>query len=343
MNFITFAVSHIGASHIVKGLPCQDYSLSYESPEKDIQIIVVCDGHGSDAHCRSDVGAKFAATSAQKKLLKFANEPKSVKFFSGKSGSGTSITEDEDYLWGSPKDENELTEMERLRQEQSAEYQEQIADHSKIEDVVRKFCTFIMDDWKNSIQEHLRENPFSEREKELLGDNPPEKAYGTTLMAFLRTPSYWLALHIGDGRILYIDHDKSGEWKPLVPWDVKCFQNQTTSLCASNAVDCFRYAFGKSDGDKGSPAIVFGCSDGIEDSFGDYEVCPEYLHDFYFKLLKMLMEDGIDSSIEKMREGFAKLSERGSKDDMSLAGFVDLDAVPDLLKKWEKRKSRKQG
>lgn len=342
MNIITFAVSQMGASHIVKGLPCQDYSLSYESPEKDIQMIVVCDGHGSAAHCRSDVGAKFAAESAKKMLLRFATEPKSVSVFGGKCGSGTSRTEFEDSLWEFQKDESDLTEIERLRQEQSAEYQEQIADHPKIEDVIRKFCTFISDDWKNSIQEHLKENPFSEREKGLLGDRPPEKAYGTTLMAFLRTPSYWLALHIGDGRILYIDHDKNGEWKPLVPWDMNCFQNQTTSLCASNAVDCFRYAFGKSGDDKSSPVVVFGCSDGIEDSFGDYEVCPDYLHDFYFKLLKMLQEDGVDSSVEKMREGFTKLSERGSKDDMSLAGFVDLDAVPDLLKKWEKQKSKKQ-
>ena len=341
MNFITFAVSQMGASHIVKGLPCQDYSLSYESPERDVQIIVVCDGHGSAVHCRSDVGAKFAAESAQKVLLEFAKEPNNVTVFGGKCGSGTSRTEFEDSLWEVKKDESDLTEIERLRQEQSAEYQEQIADHPNAENAFRELCTCITENWKKSIQEHLKENPFLEREKELLGDRPPEKAYGTTLMAFLRTPSYWLAIHIGDGRILYIDHGKNGGWKPLVPWDVNCFQNQTTSLCASNAVDYFRYAFGTINDDKCSPAVVFGCSDGIEDSFGDYEVCPGYLHDFYFKLLKMLMEDGVDSSVEKMREGFAKLSERGSKDDMSLAGFVDFDAVPDILKKWEKQKLKK--
>lgn len=48
-----------GANHIANGKPCQDYSISFS--KNGVQILVVCDGHGSETYFRSDVGAKLAA------------------------------------------------------------------------------------------------------------------------------------------------------------------------------------------------------------------------------------------------------------------------------------------
>ena len=104
---VTFAVSQKGASHVVSGLPCQDYSLSYESPEKDVQIVVVCDGHGSKIHVRSDVGARIAAESAKDMLLQFAENHKDASVFEKDYGSGTVHTDDHDVdpLWQKAKSE----------------------------------------------------------------------------------------------------------------------------------------------------------------------------------------------------------------------------------------------
>ena len=60
-NIISFNCTEIGASHITKGKPCQDYSLSWSSDDKNTHIVIVCDGHGGDTYVRSDVGARIAA------------------------------------------------------------------------------------------------------------------------------------------------------------------------------------------------------------------------------------------------------------------------------------------
>lgn len=344
---VTFAVSQKGAGHIMSGLPCQDYSLSYESPENDVQVVVVCDGHGSKIHVRSDVGARIAAESAKEVLLRFAEKHKDSAIFEKDYGIGTVCTDDrdDDPLWQKAKSDADVSEFENLRERQLAEYRAQIADHPREEILIREVCAHICEKWKMGIQDDSARHPFSDGEKESLDANPLEKAYGTTLMAYMRTPSYWLALHIGDGRMLCLEssgtrngeHKRDIGWKSLVPWDVNCFQNHTTSLCAPNAVDLFRYAFGKCDKYLHLPSVVFCCSDGIEDSFGDYDVTPKRLHDFYFKLLKMLAEVGVDPAKERMLRGFEKLSKIGSKDDMSLAGVVDFCAAQTLLKKLCKR------
>ncbi len=65
----TFAVSQIGASHIVKARPCQDYSASCQTD--DYALAVVADGHGGEAYFRSDRGARMAVESAVGVLTEF--------------------------------------------------------------------------------------------------------------------------------------------------------------------------------------------------------------------------------------------------------------------------------
>ena len=64
------AVSVIGEKHIISQIPLQDYSLAVKT--EDFCIGVVCDGHGSKQHFRSNLGSKMAAEIALTKLKEFA-------------------------------------------------------------------------------------------------------------------------------------------------------------------------------------------------------------------------------------------------------------------------------
>lgn len=57
--FTVFTKSAIGASHVNRNKPCQDFSAGYRNCER--VIITACDGHGGDCYVRSDMGSKFAA------------------------------------------------------------------------------------------------------------------------------------------------------------------------------------------------------------------------------------------------------------------------------------------
>ena len=53
-----------GYSHILKELPCQDYSDVYQDYRRI--ILTACDGHGGHIYIRSDRGSKFASDAAIK-------------------------------------------------------------------------------------------------------------------------------------------------------------------------------------------------------------------------------------------------------------------------------------
>ena len=151
-------------------------------------------------------------------------------------------------------------------------------------------------------------------------------------MAFVKTPFYWFAFHIGDGRLITVDRHL--DMVQAVPWDCNCFQNYTTSLCNTNPVRLFRYAF---DGTGSFPAAVFCCSDGIEDSYGDYDLKPDNLHRFYRGLLDQFASCGEKTTISKIEAFLPTLSEKGSKDDMSLAAIINPNAIVDGLAEQEVR------
>ena len=96
-NRIIFAASKVGASHLPKGMPCQDYSLKVDTDS--LQMIVVCDGHGSKTYVRSDVGSRLAAEIAKKNILKFVDNMTPL-LFKDKKGAVTARPLWDDDLWG---------------------------------------------------------------------------------------------------------------------------------------------------------------------------------------------------------------------------------------------------
>lgn len=335
-NRFSFALSKTGASHLPKGIPCQDYSLSWESEDGQNLIVIVCDGHGSSTYVRSDIGSRLAAEITKAKLLDFiATTNPSV--FLNQRGAVTARPSLDDSKWGLPpsKPVTSMTEVEALLYKQNQQFMQQVKEIGEQDTVIYGVFEQIYYEWLDSINKDSVENPFSDTERAALGNNELVKAYGTTLMAYVQTPFYWLAFHIGDGRIVATNRNLN--WYQPVPWDCNCFQNFTTSLCNKNPLISFRYAF---NGMGEFPVAVMCCSDGIEDSYGDFDIAPSYLLNFYTGLLNTTLVESKDGFLEKLNVFLPKLSAAGSKDDMSLAGFVYLDAIRDGLKECELRNQR---
>ena len=317
---IIFNVTKMGASHVKSGKPCQDYSLSWESEDKQVQVAIVCDGHGGDTYVRSDVGARLAAEIALSKIQSFTSSV-SPTLFIGKSAAVTARpSEEEDALFpiAKQKKQKDLTESEQQQLEQDEAFYAAVA-HIREQDAlfVRLFASIYIQ-WLAEIQKNANEHPFSDEEKACLKNAKLVKAYGTTLMAFVRTPLYWFAFHIGDGKLLSCD--RNFNWCEPVPWDCNCFLNMTTSLCNSNPIPLFRYAFsGKGD----FPAAVIMGSDGLDDSWGTIEK----LQTFYSQTLTIFNDLGEEKAVEELADFLPKLSEKASRDDMSMAGIIDMDEI----------------
>ena len=183
---------------------------------------------------------------------------------------------------------------------------------------------------------HARNNDLSEWEEEHVEqkykdeframraseDATFEKTYGCTLMAYVQTPGYWFAFHLGDGKCVFMRISDNQELicEQPIPWDEKCFLNKTTSLCDSNALNEFRYCY---QGDGKFPRAVFLGSDGIDDSYGDGEI----LNNFYIQLFKIIIRKGNESALKELKKSLPIISQRGSKDDMSVACVYDDTAL----------------
>lgn len=325
-NIVVFNVTRIGSGHIKHGKPCQDASLSWESEDGSVQIAIVSDGHGGDTYVRSDVGSKLAASIALKHLVEMSKNPALYgKLMFQKKGEVTARPTSKIKVVD-PKNPTE-SELQQIRQDNL--FIKQYKQNEEQDKVIGLLFKGIVDEWHDAITKDSQENPLTEYELGMLGGNRIEKAYGATLLAFMRTPYYWFAFQIGDGKMLCCDETLT--WREPVPWDCNCFLNMTTSLCNRNPLPSFRYAY---DGTGSFPMAVVMGSDGLDDSW----VTMQNLQDFYTQTLKIFLEEGKEKTVEELAEYLSKLSQRGSHDDMSMAGIIDLSLVGEALKMYNLRK-----
>ena len=134
-------------------------------------------------------------------------------------------------------------------------------------------------------------------------------------MAYVQTDKLWFSFQIGDGKFVALDVNGVHSSEPI-PWDDQCFINKTTSLCGSNASEEFRFCC---QGDGKFPCDVFLGSDGIDDTFHTEKA----LSDFYIKLAKYSLKNGLDNTAKEMEDSLPILSKRGSQDDMSVSFLID--------------------
>lgn len=278
-----------GESHKADSKPCQDASFSAVY-EDGLAIAIVCDGHGGERYFRSDVGAKMAVEVIFDTVKTFTS----------------SI--DKSLFIGQP-----YTAVEAIASEEILKKQ------TPVDKAFRQLFSSIIYQWNNRIAIHAAHTPMSEWEQEhvpqkyldeLNSSETFEKLYGCTLMVYVQTPDYWFAFHLGDGKC--ISFQQQPFWHEPIPWDERCFLNKTTSLCDSNAINEFRYCY---EGDGSFPMAVFLGSDGMDDSFGE----DANLVNFYIQVVKMLVTEGRDSTIQSIESDLPQLSKIGSKDDMSIA------------------------
>lgn len=364
MNRTMFAYSFQGLSHIRKEeepdnsgklFPCQDRSFSgdfeaSEIPEKkDIQLFVknqksilpsvsvsvelkphanpfslicVSDGHGSAPHFWSDKGAEFAIQSAvellsasidkvlltlESKDYKKANKnlAKSyVKRWCRKCFEYLSSIE-LDYL------KDKIKEIEVQEPEVAKQYLDELHDLKKI---TKDYKDIVL---KNPLltEEHQKaiSNLVTEFSKLSL-----KEIFGCTAVIYFQvkgTP-VWYAFKIGDSD-LFVDFGE-GFVKPIKD-DPKCFLNETTSLCNLKAYDSFCFPEEEFLGE--APSSVFASSDGVANSFSS----EEYLSRFYGQIQFSFNEDGEFIGERDIKNYIPELSEKGSGDDVTIAGIVTYD------------------
>ena len=324
MENMVFNTSILGASHVKDNKPCQDYSIAWQSEEDGAVVLAVCDGHGSDTYVRSNVGARLAGEIALEAVKRFfipvGGLSPDVEWIAGAQGAVTARDRDvlARYTKALPKAEEDMTDTDWMMYRQRLEFCDQIKGIYEQDAIFQALFSSIYEKWLEAIRHDAQQNPFTKEELSRLGKHKLVKAYGTTLMTYVQTKKFWFAFHIGDGRML--SYEEGQGWKQIVPWDCNCFQNQTTSLCNTDPVPMFRYAF---DGTGAFPKAVFCCSDGIEDSYGDYDIAPERLHNYFSGLLNVFVKEGKESTMSKLEEFLPKLSAVASKDDMSIAGVIN--------------------
>ena len=206
------------------------------------------DGHGSDTYVRSDVGARLAGEIALEAVKRFILPLGDIRpdsdWIAGMQGAVTARENDvlTRYSEALPRAEEDMTDTDWMRYRQRLEFRGQVKGIYEQDAIFQALFSSIYEKWLEAIHQDARENPFTEEELARLGKHKLVKAYGTTLMTYVQAKDFWFAFHIGDGRML--SYEEGQGWKQIVPWDCNCFQNQTTSLCNTDPIPMFRYAFG---------------------------------------------------------------------------------------------------
>lgn len=282
-----FNITCKGERHKIEGTPCQDYSLSLS--KNGITIAIVCDGHGSKPYFRSDIGARFAAEAASSCLQQFEKTFRPT-LLNGKTK-----------LCFAPA--NDLSKEERETIEYSIFQQLFESIHSK---------------WKQKIHDDIATHPYSEAERHTIPNEYrnrlEQKAdalwpYGTTLLAYMQTKDYWIALQIGDG--IVISHNNK-QWSKPIPDDKKCHDNITSSLCYNKAADDFRLYY---EADGLFPDFIFLTTDGMEKVFTSVDKQALYNQ----RMIDVLREAGKDKLIETLSILLPEFSQLSSGDDISIA------------------------
>ena len=320
-----------GDSHKASDKPCQDYA--YAESSESLSMAIVSDGHGGERYFRSQHGSRLAVEITSQAIRSFVENMPELTY--------------------TGKDRQSVFEGSTFTSYNSATATEKQVEGNAHKALQWLFSS-IISQWNCAIARHAAENELDEWEKthveqkyidEFLAkreqpDATYEKTYGCTLMAYAQTPGYWFAFQLGDGKCVSMCKGNNDELvcgQPI-PWDEKCFLNKTTSLCDSNALEEFRYCY---QGDGSFPLAMFLGSDGMDDSYGD----GENLYNFYIQLFKIIARSGNEKARKELAKSLPIISQRGSKDDMSVSVIYDdseLSSVFFMMTDYQKARLEEQ-
>ena len=187
----------------------------------------------------------------------------------------------------------------------------------------------IVSRWHSRTEADYKENPFTPEEYDKIPDEYGYyrdiymsgdfiSAYGTTLSFIAATEDFAFCGQIGDGKCVTIEC--SGIASDPVPDDPRCFDNITTSLCQEDAVLSARFVYFPKDC---LPPAMFIGTDGVQNSYWNIE----QLHGFYRGLALTFAEYGMTEGEQQLAEFLPEMTRKGSGDDVSVAGIIDLEAL----------------
>jgi len=296
MKYRSFAVSSTGPKYADKGWPCQD-SVRPERPfstasdaELRVQVIALADGHGSGDSFRSEIGSRFAVEIAV---------DTAKQFFEGdcaEESSANGFSFDDSCIEAIKK---ELWRRWREKVRQDWDSRSALDDTIRWNSVSAKYVARYQADFDNHTEKYLH------------------RAYGTTLLVAISVAGEVLLLQLGDGTavVLY----ENGEYEAPVEEDPDCFLNVTTSLCDDEAYKKIRHQ--KLSSANGIVA-VFLSSDGVDDCYPQYSR-EEDLFRLYSLYIESMLQVGFVQTVDEIeRESLPYMTQRGSHDDISIAGFV---------------------
>ena len=301
----TFHETVRGHLHVMNEFPCEDSSSSFSAENGRYHIAIVADGHGSKSCFRSDYGSKVATEVALECLQQFA-------------------------------------EATLASEELEERFYKDIFSNPRYRHMtVRRLTDTILAEWHDRVLEDYKNNPptleeMGESATEYQNGKNPAHIYGTTLIAALKMSQCLILLHQGDGRcdVFYED----GSVDQPIPWDSRCEDTATTSLCDEDAAERFRSCVLNLT-EKPVIACYVGC-DGVEDAYRDtYEglggshVLMGGVHAFYKYLTCQIVQMGDEAFKSWLPDFLAKFSadgifsRSGSGDDVSVSGIVDLSKI----------------
>lgn len=289
----TFSKTVIGYSHIRKGTPTEDASAHFSDPQGRYHIAVISDGHGDKNCFRSSFGSVAVVESTMKNLKIFA--------------------------------EGLLYDRER--------YENFVADKTIQQRYISVLTNAIFATWHKLIEQDLKDNPPTEDDYAQCAPNVADMyragartahIYGATLIAAIKVLDCLVLLQQGDGRcdVFYAD----GSVNQPIPWDSRCHENVTTSMCDVDAPISIRHRVIDTLSEK-----VIACyvgSDGVEDSFPNNDDVEQLgTHQFYKDLTCQIIDRYQNEAdlYSFLDAHFSNLSKTGSADDVSVSGIVFTD------------------
>ena len=301
-----------GESHKSTEKPCQDCAWAESS--ESLSMAIVCDGHGGEPYFRSQYGSQFAVEIAKKAIRSFVDSMEDSSFtVKGKR----SVFEDKPFTDYGTNDGKEHEIDNHAHKALMWLFSSIISQWN--DRIAKDACERDLDEWEQIHVDQKYKDDFHAKQQDPSATF--EKIYGCTLMAYVQTPTYWFAFHIGDGKFVTVHNEDNGiEFRQPIPWDERCFLNKTTSLCDSHVLEEFRYCY---QGDGSFPRAVFLGSDGMDDSYGD----GDNLYNFYTQLFKIIIRKGNEKALDELKKSLPIISKRGSKDDMSVACVYDDTAL----------------
>ena len=305
MSIKCYAKSIIGASHIRKGLVCEDCSAyGITSGEIDATVIAVADGHGSEQCVFSSEGAQAAVESFKQTIETYLDNYDTWDDILGNQMHSKRLKNNISLLWRKKVVEQHIKKNRELK--------------TNVE--ISGTSTLLA--FRKCIENHVGRIDFN------------YMPYGTTLIGAAMVEDCLLVYQIGDGQVVFIDGNGA---KSIGKLD-KLLGVETYSLAGENPDSHAEVSVLNLKKHRLRPYMLMLVTDGFDNSYSDHNSFLNACKDYY----KMANTRGFSYLVEGIgndNNGWLReMSDEGSGDDVSIALIFNKPEFSDVLRTFFKRK-----